>query len=109
VGLYAAFAHAVMQRRREIAIRLAVGAAPAGVRAMILREAALITVTGVALGAAGATAASRWAASLLFAVRAADPLVLGSAAILMLGVAVLATIVPAGIAARTAPSVLLRD
>ena len=109
VGLYAAFAHAVMQRRREIAIRLAVGAAPAGVRAMILREAALITVTGVALGAAGAIAASRWAASLLFAVRAADPLVLGSAAILMLGVAVLATIVPAGIAARTAPSVLLRD
>ena len=109
VGLYAAFAHAVMQRRREIAIRLAVGAAPSGVRAMILREAALLTLGGVALGSACAVAASRWATSLLFAVRAADPVVLGSAAVLMVGVAVLATIVPAGIAARTAPSVLLRD
>jgi putative ABC transport system permease protein len=109
VGLYAAFAHAVMQRRREIAIRLAVGAAPSTVQAMILREAALLTLSGVALGIACALLASRWATSLLVAVRTADPLVLGSAAVLMLSIAVLATVVPARTAASTAPSVLLRD
>ena len=109
VGLYAAFAHAVTLRRREIAIRIAIGAAPGRVRSMVLREAGLIALTGITIGVACAIAASRWATSLLFAVPPADPLVLGGAAALMSCVAVLATILPARTAAGTAPSILLRD
>jgi len=109
VGLYAAFAHMVTQRRREIAIRIAIGAAPGAVQTMILREAGIITTGGILIGAAAAVAGARSATALLFAVPAADPLVLGASAALMLSVAAAATILPARVAAGTAPAILLRD
>ena len=109
VGLYATFAHSVGERRREMAIRIAIGARPHGVLMMILREAA-----GVAAGrravrmASWRSSAADGCGSMLFGTAPADPLVLVSAALLMLAVATLATFVPARRASSADPSTLLR-
>ncbi len=108
IGLYAAFAHSVAERRREMAIRLAIGAHTRGVLAMILREAATVAAAGVVLGCAVAAIGGRWLQSMLFGTAPTDPLVLGLAAIVMLVVAGIATFVPARTASRTDPSSLLR-
>jgi putative ABC transport system permease protein len=108
VGLFAAFAHAVSERRREMAIRMAVGARPAGVLAMVMREALMIAAVGAAGGAIAAVAAGRWIQALLFGTQPSDPLVLGGAAAAMLLVAALATVRPARIASQADPSVLLK-
>lgn len=108
IGLYATFAHAVAERRREMAIRMAVGAAPARVLTMVLREAIGIAALGAAAGCAAAIAAGRWIQSLLYGTEVADPLVLGAAAIVMMMVAVIATARPARSAAKSDPAVLLR-
>jgi putative ABC transport system permease protein len=108
VGLYAAFSHAVTVRRREMAIRIAVGARPRGVVWMILGEATRLAGAGIVAGWVAAIVGGRWLQSLLFDTSRADPLVLGSAATVMLAVAVVATVVPARAAARADPSSLLR-
>jgi predicted permease len=108
IGLYAAFAHTVALRRREMAIRLAIGARPRGVLALVLRESLTIAALGIVLGAAAAFAGGRWVASLLFQTSQADPLVMGGAAALMLAVAAAATLLPARAASRTDPASLLR-
>ena len=108
IGLYAAFAHSVGQRRREMAIRIAIGARPAGVLLMILRESATLAVGGVVCGIVTALLASRWVQSMLFGIAPSDPAVLGSAALLMVIVATVATLLPARSAARTDPNSLLR-
>ncbi len=108
VGLYAAFAHAVAERRREMAIRMAVGAEPSAVQRMVLRDALLLTAGGAAIGCAAAVGSGRWIQSLLYGVEAASPLVLGAAAAAMLIVALIATIRPARTASKADPSQLLR-
>lgn len=108
VGLYAAFAHAVGERRREMAIRVAVGARPAGILRMILRESLTLAATGSIAGCLAAVFAGRWLESLLFGTQPSDPLVLGGAALAMLVVAVLATIRPARTAATADPAALLK-
>jgi putative ABC transport system permease protein len=109
VGLYAAFAHAVTLRRREMAIRMAIGSRPGDVTALVLREAALIASAGVAGGLAAAVIGGRWLQSLLFETSRTDPMVLGSAGALMLIVAMAATVVPARAAARANPASLFRS
>ena len=109
VGLYAAFSHAVAVRRREMAIRIAIGARPRGVIAMILGEALRVAGAGIVAGWIAAIIGGRWLESLLFDTSRADPLVLGSAAGLMLGVAVIATLLPARAASRANPASLLRS
>ena len=108
IGLYAAFAHSVTERRREIAVRVAVGAKPREVLLMILREAAILASLGVLAGCTVMLAAGRWLQSMLFGILPSDPLVLGSAAALMLVVAALSTLLPALSASRTDPNSLLR-
>jgi len=108
IGLYAAFAHSIGERRHEMAIRIAVGAEPRGVLVMILREAARLAAAGVLCGCAVTILAGRWLQSMLFGTAPTDPLVLGSAALLMLAVALAATILPARSAARSDPNSLLR-
>jgi hypothetical protein len=93
-GLYAAFAHVVHERRREMAIRIAIGAKPAGVLMMILREATVLAAAGIVCGSSIAVVGGRWVQSLLFGTAPSDPLVLGVSAAIMLGVAALATVVP---------------
>lgn len=108
IGLYATFAYAVAERRREMAIRLAVGARPRGVLAMILREAIVLAAVGAIAGCAAAVGAGRLIASLLYGTKPSDPLVLGAAAFAMVIVALLATLLPARTASQADPSVLLR-
>ena len=109
MGLFAAFAHTVAERRREMAIRMAVGARPTTVLAMVLREASAIAIAGAMIGCAAAVAAGRWLESLLYGTKASDPLLLAAAATVMLLVALLATLRPARSASKSDPSVLLRS
>ena len=109
VGLYAAFSHAVTIRRREMAIRLAIGSRPGGVAALVLREAAVLAGAGVIAGWTAAAIGGRWLQSLLFDTSQTDPIVLGSAGALMLVVAVAATLLPARAAANANPASLLRS
>ena len=108
VGLYAAFAHAVSERRRELAIRIAVGARPLGVLTMILREAAFVAAGGVLCGSAVVMFGGRSLQSMLFGTAPTDPAVLVGVGLLMVIVATLATLLPALSASRSDPSVLLR-
>jgi predicted permease len=108
LGLYAAFAHTVLERRREMAIRIAIGARPHRVLLMVLRESSTIAIVGVACGSIVAALAGRTVESMLFGIVPADPLVLVGAAAIMIVVATLATIVPARTASRADPIALLR-
>ena len=91
-----------------MAIRIAIGAPPARVLGMILREAGGLAVAGVACGCALAVVAGRSLQSMLVGTAPSDPVVLGAAGVLMLLVAGLATFLPARTASRADPTVLLR-
>ena len=108
VGLYAAFAHAVTMRRREMAIRLAIGATAASVRRLVLRDAVVLTLIGGLAGAIGALLAGRAVGAVLYGIVGTDPWVLSGSAVLMLVIGLLATAVPAVTAARSDPNSLLR-
>jgi putative ABC transport system permease protein len=108
MGLYAVFAHAIAERRREMAIRIAIGAPPARVLGMILREAGRLAVVGIACGCALAVVTGRWLQSMLVGIAPSDPIVLGGAGVLMLLVAGLATFLPARSASRADPTAILR-
>jgi predicted permease len=108
VGTYGVFAGDIAQRRKEIGIRVALGAPSAGVVALVMRRALARAAVGVALGSAGALLAARGMAAMLFGVGSADPLSFGGVAALLLLVAVAATLVPALRAARVSPLVAIR-
>ena len=108
VGIYGVFAGDVAQRRKEIGIRVALGAPSGGVIALVMRRAVTRAVLGVALGTGGALLAARAMRSLLFGVGAADPVSFVGVAALLLLVAVAATLVPAVRAARVSPLVAIR-
>ncbi len=108
IGLYGVLAFTVTQRTREIGLRMALGAAPARVRAMILRQVAWMTLAGGAIGLSAAVYAGQAAQSLLFQLKGYDPVVLaGSAAVLTL-VALGAGFLPAHRASRVDPMLALR-
>jgi len=108
VGIYGVFAGDVAQRRKEIGIRVALGAPSGGVIALVMRRAVTRAVLGVALGTGGALLAARAMRSLLFGVGAADPVSFVGVAALLLLVALAATLVPAVRAARVSPLVAIR-
>jgi putative ABC transport system permease protein len=108
IGLYAVFAHAIAERRREMAIRIAIGAQPGRVLGMILREAGRLAAVGVLCGCALAVVAGRSLQPMLVGTAPFDPIVLGTAGALMLIVAGLATFLPARTASRADPTALLR-
>jgi putative ABC transport system permease protein len=107
-GVYGVMSYTVVQRRREAALRLALGATPTSVLRGVLRDGLRLGVAGVALGTAGAALATRAAESLLFEVGATDPATFAVMAALLLAVLVLACSLPAWRAARTDPLVVLR-
>ena len=108
LGLYGVLAYSVAQRSREIALRFALGAPAARIRAMVLRQVGVMALAGVALGLVAALLLGRAAQSLLFGVAAADPVALTGAAI-VLGVVMLgAAYFPARRASRVDPMVALR-
>jgi ABC-type antimicrobial peptide transport system permease subunit len=109
LGLYGLIAYAVGRRTREIGVRVTLGARPLDVARLVLREGLLPAALGVAGGLAGALAAARLVSKLLFGVGPTDALTLAGAALLLLGVAALASVLPAGRALRVQPSVTLRE
>jgi len=108
IGVYGVLAYLVGQRRREIGLRLAVGASPAGVVWLFVREGVELTLVGLGAGLAGALAAGRWISALLFGVTPADPVTLAIVACALAGAAALATYVPARRAADVDPTDALR-
>jgi ABC-type antimicrobial peptide transport system permease subunit len=108
VGIHGVMAYSVSRRRREIGVRMALGAARDTVVAMVLKEALKMVTVGLIVGAAGALACSRLIAGMLYRTGAADPLVLVSCAAIMLAVALLAAWMPARRAASVHPMEALR-
>jgi putative ABC transport system permease protein len=108
VGIYGVVAHAVTQRTREIGIRMALGAAPLSVLAMILRQSVTLTSIGAAIGLLGATAVTRYLESMLFGLTPLDPPTFVAVALLFVLVALLASYVPAARASSIDPVVALR-
>jgi ABC-type antimicrobial peptide transport system permease subunit len=103
VGLYGLMSYSVEQRRREIGIRMAIGALPADVGNMILAEAFRLVAAGLGIGVMAALSLTRMLESLVYGVKAWDPLVAACVALLLGGVALLAAWIPARRAARVNP------
>src|SRR5262249_14130278 len=108
IGLYGTLASAVDRRRRELGIRMSLGAARGDILRMILRESMIMAASGVALGIPLSIAAARGLSGLLFGVGAADPVTFAPAIALVFGVALAAAYVPARRAAHVDPLVALR-
>jgi predicted permease len=109
LGVYGVLSFLVEQRRQEIGTRMALGAPRSAVLASFLRQGLTLTFIGLAIGCAGALVASRWLSSLLFGVSATDASSFAAASMLLLGVAALASYIPARRAARTDPMVAMRS
>jgi predicted permease len=108
LGLFGVLAHTLGQRRRELAIRLALGATRHQVMALLIGRALALAAAGSLLGVLLALALGKTLASLLFGVTATDPATIGAVVLLLLAVALATSYVPARSAARTDPAVSLR-
>jgi hypothetical protein len=103
VGIYGVLAYAVMQRRREVGIRLALGARPGSVKGMFVYRGMMLSAIGIAIGAAVAAGITRWMSSLLFGVRPVDAATFAAAAAVLVTAALAASYVPARRAAAVDP------
>jgi putative ABC transport system permease protein len=109
IGIYGVMANLVEERRREIGVRLAMGARREDVLGMILKRAALLTGAGTAVGVAMAVLMARGIASLLYGVRPNDPLVFASIVVSIGAIALMSSWLPARRAAGVDPMEALRD
>ena len=94
-GLYAVTATAVRSRTRELGIRIALGASPAALYRMVLRQATSVVLVGAGVGLVGAVAATRFVRSILFEVSPTDPTALASVTLILLVAALIAAFIPA--------------
>jgi predicted permease len=108
IGIYGVTAYAVTRRTREIGIRIALGARPADVIRMVLREGAALTLVGSAIGLAVAAAISRVLARFLFGIPAIDPVTFAGTTVLFAAIALAACFVPVRRATRIDPTQALR-
>jgi ABC-type antimicrobial peptide transport system permease subunit len=108
VGIYGVISYSATQREKEVAIRLALGATQQEVFWLVLKHGGSLTVVGAAIGLLVAYLAGRFASGALYEVRAADPIILGVATVAVVGIALLATLLPAYRSSRLDPSHVLR-
>ena len=108
VGVYGLISYTVTERTREIGIRVALGASPRQVVLPVVREGFVLASVGIAIGLAGAFAAARALSAFLFGVGPTDPWTFAGVALLLLGVALLASYVPSRRALKVDPIVALR-
>ncbi len=109
IGLYGILAYSVSQRRREIGLRMALGAAQTSVLRLILRQGLSLVLTGVLIGLAVSLLVGRLVSRMLYGVSANDPVSIAGAALVLLLVALLACYFPARLASRVDPLEALRE
>ena len=109
VGVYGVIAYAVGEQRREIGVRIALGAEPSSVAGAVVMRGVRYAAIGVAIGLVGALGATRVMRTLVFGVSATDPVTFGALSVFLIMVAALASYLPARQAARTDPMVALRQ
>lgn len=109
LGLFGVIAYGVRQRRRELGIRLVLGARPDLIRTMVVKQGLRIAAAGIVIGLLGALALGRVLASLVYDTKTTDPLVLGAAALTMVVVGMLASYLPARHATMLEPRSVLED
>ena len=108
IGLYGVMAYTVARRTREIGVRMALGAVPADVVWLVMREVLLLVGTGLAIGLAAAWGLNRVLGTVLYGITATDPLTIAGAAALLAAVSLLAGYLPARRATRVNPVLALR-
>ena len=109
IGVYGITSYAVAQRTHEIGVRLALGAQLSDVLKLVLVHGLKLTIIGAALGLFGAFLATRAITSVLYGVSATDPLTFGLVSVLLIGVALVASYVPARRATKVEPLIALRN
>lgn len=109
LGIYGVLSYAVSLRRQELGLRIALGASAGDLYRLVLMSGAGLALTGLAIGAAGAYAASKALASILYEVEPTDPVAFLAAAAAMLGAATLACLLPARRAAKSDPLLALKS
>ncbi|MGD8319701.1 MAG: ABC transporter permease [Gemmatimonadota bacterium] len=108
IGIYGVVSYTVGRRTREMGLRIAMGARPGKVTGMVLRQGLLMALLGVVVGGAAAAGATRLMKAILFGVSPMDPATYGAVCVLLLGIALLATWLPARRAGRSDPMAALR-
>jgi len=108
IGIYGVLAYFVTQHTNEIGVRLALGATPRNILFLVLKKGMGLTLIGVAIGVAASFAFTRWMSSMLFGVKASDPLTFVAVPLLLGLVALLACAIPARRATKVDPMVALR-
>jgi predicted permease len=109
IGVYGVLAYAVAQRRKEISIRVAVGAGPRTIKSLFLRQGLILACLGGAIGLVSARGVSHWMASLLFGVRPGDPLTYGVSCAVIVAATLAASYVPSRRASSLDPIEALRS
>jgi predicted permease len=109
VGIYGVMAYSVVQRTREMGLRMALGARQSDVLALVLRQGMTLVLSGVVIGVVCALAITRVMASQLYSVRPTDPVTFVSVAVILASIALVATLVPAWRATMVDPTVALRE
>jgi putative ABC transport system permease protein len=108
IGLYGVLAYFVTQRRREIGVRVALGADAARVQGMVVGHGLWLAAAGIVVGLIGAAMLTRFMRSVLYGVEATDPVTFAGVAAVLLAVAFLASWIPARRAARVDPLIAMR-
>jgi ABC-type antimicrobial peptide transport system permease subunit len=109
IGIFGVMSFSVVQRLREIGIRMALGARQGDVVRMVSRQGLALALAGVAVGLIAAFGLTRVMSSILYDVSAADPLTYGAFALFLVGVSLLAAWLPARRATRVDPVIVLRE
>jgi ABC-type antimicrobial peptide transport system permease subunit len=109
LGLYGVMSYFVVRRKSEIGLRIALGATQGNVYRLIAKDATIMVAVGLVLGLCAALCLAQYAESMLFQLKAKDPLTLVSAAVLLAITAMVATLIPARRAARLEPTAALRE
>jgi predicted permease len=109
VGLYSVLAYTVARRRRELGVRSALGASRFAIVSLVCRDGLIVAGLGLVIGMITAAAMGRWLQSLLFGIDARDPVTFAAAPLVLLAVALVASLIPAVRAAGTDATVVLRS